>query len=59
MQEGKEIAYTFRELKLHEPNYPTHDLELAFIVYTCKILRQYLVGKNCGSYMDHKSIKYI
>ncbi|WMV14528.1 hypothetical protein MTR67_007913 [Solanum verrucosum] len=29
MQNGKVIAYASRQLKVHEKNYPTHDLELA------------------------------
>jgi hypothetical protein len=40
-------------------NYPTHDLELAAVVYALKIWRHYLMGKRCELYTDHKSLKYI
>ena len=42
MQEGKVVAYASRQLKPHEKNYPTHDLELASIVFALKIWRHYL-----------------
>ena len=44
MQEGKVVAYASRKLRKHEPNYPTHDLELAAVVHTLKIWRHYVVG---------------
>ena len=59
MQEGKVVAYASRKLKLHEKNYPTHDLELAAIVFTLKIWRHYLYGEKCFIYTDHKSLKYL
>jgi hypothetical protein len=59
MQHGKVIAYAFRQLKNHERNYPTHDLELATIVFALKIWRHYLYGTRCEIYTDHKSLKYI
>ncbi|XP_028805181.1 uncharacterized protein LOC114760092 [Neltuma alba] len=37
MQQGRVVAYASRQLKTHEENYPTHDLELAAIVYALKI----------------------
>ena len=49
MQEGKVVAYASRQLKPHEKNYPTHDLELAAIVFALKIWRHYLYGENCSS----------
>ena len=39
MQRGKEIAYASRQHKVHEKNYPTHDLELAAVVFTLKVWR--------------------
>jgi hypothetical protein len=36
MQEGKVVAYSSRQLKIHEKNYPTHDLELAAVVHALK-----------------------
>ena len=58
MQNGKVIAYTSRQLKEYEKNYPTHDLELAAVVHALKIWRHYLMGAHCKIYTDHKSLKY-
>ena len=59
MQHGKVIAYGSRQLKRHELNYPTHDLEMAAVVFALKIWRHYLYGETCEIYTDHKSLKYI
>jgi hypothetical protein len=59
MQEGHVIAYASRQLRKHELNYPTHDLELAAVVHTLKIWRHYIMGTKCQVYTDHKSLKYI
>ncbi|WVZ48586.1 hypothetical protein U9M48_000007 [Paspalum notatum var. saurae] len=59
MQEGRVIAYASRQLRKHEANYPTHDLELAAVVDALKIWRHYLLGNTCHIYTDHKSLKYI
>ena len=59
MQNGKVIAYASRQLKPHELNYPTHDLELAAVVFALKIWRHYLYGVTCKIFTDHKSLKYI
>ena len=59
MQHGKVIAYASRQLKEYEMRYPTHDLELAAIVFALKIWRHYLYGERCEIYTDHKSLKYI
>jgi ribonuclease HI len=59
MQEGHVIAYASRQLRKHEQNYPTHDLELAAVVHALKIWRHYLLGHTCQIYTDHKSLKYI
>jgi hypothetical protein len=58
MQQGKVIAYASRQLKTYERNYPTHDLELAAVVFALKIWRHYLYGERCEIYTDHKSLKY-
>jgi ribonuclease HI len=58
MQNGNVIAYTSLQLKLQEQNYPTHDLELAAVVFALKILRHYLYGERCEIYTDHKSLKF-
>jgi hypothetical protein len=57
MQEGRVVAYSSRQLKVHEKNYPIHDLELAAVVHALKTWRQY--GQKCDTYTDHKSLKYI
>ena len=59
MQFRRVIAYGSRQLKNHEQNYPTHDMELATIVFTLKIWRHYLYGEQFEVYSDHKSLKYI
>jgi hypothetical protein len=59
MQEGRVVAYSSRLLKIHEKNYPTHDLELATVVHALKTWRLYLYGQKCDIYTDHKSFKYI
>ena len=59
MQEGKVVAHASRQLKPHEKNYPTHDLELAAIVFALKIWRYYLYGEKCFIYTDHKSLKHL
>ncbi|KAL5580072.1 hypothetical protein UlMin_012514, partial [Ulmus minor] len=59
MQNGRVIAYASRQLKVHEKNYPTHDLELAAVVFALKIWRHYLYGARCQIFTDHKSLKYI
>ena len=59
MQKGKVVAYASRQLKPHEKNYPTHDLELAAIVFALKISGHYLYGEKCFIYTDHKSLKYL
>ena len=59
MQQDRVIAYASRQLKKHEQNYPTHDLEMAAVVFALKIWRHYLYGETCEIYTDHKSLKYI
>jgi hypothetical protein len=59
MQEGHVIAYASRQLRKHELNYPTHDLELVAVVHALKIWRHYVMGTKCQVYTDHKSLKYI
>jgi hypothetical protein len=59
MQEGHVIAYASRQLRKHELNYPTHDLELAAVVHALKIWRHYIMGTKCQVYTYHKSLKYI
>jgi hypothetical protein len=44
MQEGIVVAYSSRQLKIHEKNYPTHDLELSAVVHALKTWRHYLYG---------------
>ncbi|WMV45356.1 hypothetical protein MTR67_038741, partial [Solanum verrucosum] len=59
MQNGKVIAYASRQLKVHKMNYPTHDLELAAVVFALKIWRYYLYGVHVDVFTDHKSLQYV
>ncbi|WVZ57828.1 hypothetical protein U9M48_008167 [Paspalum notatum var. saurae] len=59
MQDNKVVSYASRQLRAHEENYPTHDLELAVVVHALKIWRHCLMGNKCKIYTDHKSLKYI
>src|SRR3954467_14733939 len=59
MQNGKVVAYASRQLRIHEKNYPTHDLELAAVVFVLKIWRHYLYGSRFEVFSDHKSLKYL
>ncbi|CAH9147980.1 unnamed protein product [Cuscuta epithymum] len=59
MLEGRVNAYASRQLKKHEVNYPTHDLELGAVVFALKIWRHYLYGETCHMYTDHKSLKHV
>ena len=59
MQDGKVISYYSRQLRPHELNYTTHDLELAKVVHVLKAWRHFLMGNRCEIYTDHKSLKYI
>nr|GEY35393.1 putative reverse transcriptase domain-containing protein [Tanacetum cinerariifolium] len=59
MQNEKAIAYDSRQLKIHEKNYTTHDLELGAMVYALKMWRHYLYGTRCTVFTDHKSLQHI
>ena len=59
MQNGKVVAYASWQLKSYELNYPTHDLELAAVVFALKIWRHYLYGEKCEIFRYHKSLKYL
>ncbi|GJW38865.1 reverse transcriptase domain-containing protein [Tanacetum coccineum] len=59
MQRGKVIAYTSRQLKTHEKNYTTYDLELGAVVFALKIWRHYLYGTKSVIYTDHRSLQHI
>ena len=59
MQNDRVITYASRQLKKHEENYPTHDLELAAVVFSLKIWRHYLYDDPCRIFTDHKSLQYI
>ncbi|GKG03607.1 putative reverse transcriptase domain-containing protein, partial [Tanacetum coccineum] len=50
MQREKVIAYASRQLKVHEKNYTTHDLELGSVVFALK---------NYTVFTDHKSLQHI
>ncbi|GJS32463.1 putative reverse transcriptase domain-containing protein [Tanacetum coccineum] len=59
MQKEKFIAYASRQLKIHEKNYTTHDLELGVVVFALKMWRHYLYGTKCVGITDHKSLQHI
>nr|GEY14315.1 putative reverse transcriptase domain-containing protein [Tanacetum cinerariifolium] len=59
MQREKVISYASRQLKIHEKNYTTHDLELRAVVFALKIWRHYLYGTKCTVFIDHNSLQHI
>ncbi|GJY91728.1 putative reverse transcriptase domain-containing protein [Tanacetum coccineum] len=59
MQREKVIAYASRQLKIHEKNYTTHNMELGAVVFTLKMWRHYLYGTKCTVFTDHKSLQHI
>jgi hypothetical protein len=56
MQKGQVVAYASRQLKVHERNYPTHDLELRVVVFALKVWRHYFHGSRFEVFSDHKSL---
>ena len=56
MQHGKTVVYASRQLKVHDRNYPTNDLELAAVVFSLKIWRHYLNSVHLDVYTSHKSL---
>lgn len=56
---GESGSLWLRQLKIHEKNYPTHDLELAAVIFALKIWRHYLYGERFEVFSDHKSLKYL
>lgn len=59
MHNGHVVAYTSQQLKIHERNYPTHDLELEVVVFVLKIWRHYLYGSRFKVFSDNKSLIYL
>ncbi|GJU38006.1 putative nucleotidyltransferase, ribonuclease H [Tanacetum coccineum] len=59
MQKGNVIAYASRQLKIHEKNYTTHELELGAVVFALKTWKHYLYGTKSVIYKDHKSLQHI
>ncbi|GJW99229.1 putative reverse transcriptase domain-containing protein [Tanacetum coccineum] len=59
MQRGKVIAYASRQLKIHEENYTTHDLELGAVVFTLKIWRHYLYGTKSVIFYEKRIGKFL
>ncbi|GJV39540.1 reverse transcriptase domain-containing protein [Tanacetum coccineum] len=53
------VMLSSRQLKPHEENYTTHDLELGAVIFALKIWRHYLYGTKCTVYTDHKSLQHI
>ncbi|GKD12127.1 putative reverse transcriptase domain-containing protein, partial [Tanacetum coccineum] len=59
MQREKFIAYALRQLKIHEKNYTTRDLELGVVLFAFKMWRHYLYDTKCVVFNDHKSLQHI
>ncbi|GJY45621.1 putative reverse transcriptase domain-containing protein [Tanacetum coccineum] len=59
MHKERVTAYASRQLKIHEKNYTTHDLELGAVMFTFKMWRHYLYGTKCVMFTDHKSLQHI
>ena len=59
MQNDIVVAYMSRKLRIHERNYPTHDLEMVAVMFVLKIWRNYLYGSRFEVFSDHKSFKYL
>jgi hypothetical protein len=59
MQDHQVIAYGSRQLRLHEENYPTHEVKLVAVIYALKLWRHYLLGNRCKIYTGHQSLKYL
>ena len=59
MQSRRVVSYGSRQLKNHEQSYPTHDMELAAIVFALKTWRHYLYSEQFEVFLNHKSLKYI
>lgn len=59
MKTDKVIVYASRQLKVHETNYTTHDLELGAVIFSLRIWRHYLYGKKCTIFIDYKSLQHI
>ena len=59
MQRDKVISYASRKLKVDEKNYPTHDLEIAAVVFALKIWRHYLYGVHVDVFTNHKILQYV
>ena len=59
MQCKRVVAYGSRQLNNYERNYPTHNMDLAAIVFALKIWCHYLYGEQFEVFSNHKSMKYI
>ena len=59
MQEKNVTAYASRQLKVHGRSYPTHELELAAVVFALKQWRHYLYGVKCEVCTNHRSLQYV
>jgi hypothetical protein len=53
------ICYEYKNLKEHEINCVTHDLELVAIIHTLKMQRYYLMGRKIELRIDHSDLKYL
>jgi len=53
------VAYASRQLKVHEKNHSTHDLELVAVIFSLKTWRHFLYGSQFQVFNNHKSLKYV
>ena len=59
MQDKNVITYGSHQLKVHERNYPTRDLELAVVVFALKIWPHYIYGVKCEEFTYHSSLQHV
>ncbi|WMV09671.1 hypothetical protein MTR67_003056 [Solanum verrucosum] len=59
MYDKNVITYASHRLKVYESNYPTHDLELAAVVFALKIWRHYLYSVKFEVFTNHRSLPHV
>ena len=59
MHRGRLISYTSRQLKPHEVNYLTYDLELEVVFFSLKISSHNIYGFRCTIFTNHRNMRYL
>lgn len=59
MQHGRILANAFKQLKVHEKNYPTHYLKFLVMVFELKIWHHYLYGVQVDIFSYYKILQYV